>query len=152
MSVEAHGDDTDLAFGFRVLDPGQHPLDVLLGFRAPAAWSGLGVICFGWASPVADGLLDAARHTTRGPRPSEHPDRVRVRVTAGSKRMQGVRVVVSGAGVKKAARSNRQGMATLRINPKRTGLVTITADERNRTVCGPKRIGVVGVFLPPLTG
>ena len=80
------------------------------------------------------------------------PDRVRVRVTAGSKRMQGVRVVVSGAGVKKAARSNRQGMATLRINPNRTGLVTITADERNRTVCGPKRIGVVGVFLPPLTG
>ena len=80
------------------------------------------------------------------------PDRVRVRVTAGPKRMQGVRVVVSGAGVKKAASSNRKGMATLRINPKRTGLITITADERNRTVCGPKRIGVVGVFLPPLTG
>ena len=40
----------------------------------------------------------------------------------------------------------------LRINPRKAGLITITAREPNRSVCGPKRVGVVGVFLPPLTG
>jgi len=81
------------------------------------------------------------------------PDKVVVKVTAGSKRKQGVRVVVSGAGVRKTARSNGKGIAVLRINPKKAGLITITALETNQRVCGPKRIGVVGVFLPPpLTG
>ena len=83
VSVEPDGDPVEpgLAFGFRVLDAGEHPLDVLVGFRAPATWAGLGVVCFGWASPVAPTDLDADRHTTTGPRPSQHPDRRRVRVT-----------------------------------------------------------------------
>ena len=80
------------------------------------------------------------------------PDRVSVRVTAGKKRIKGVKVAIRGAGVKKTKRSNAKGMAILRINPRRAGLITITALETNRKVCGPKRIGVVGVFLPPLTG
>jgi len=80
------------------------------------------------------------------------PDKVSVKVTAGSKRMQGVRVVVSGAGVRKSATSNGKGVAVLRINPKKAGIITITALEPNQKVCGAKRIGVVGVFLPPLTG
>jgi hypothetical protein len=80
-TTEADGDEPAFAFGFRTLDEGQHPLDVLVGFRAPAAWVGLGVICFGWASPVADDDLDAARHTITGRRPSQHPERRRVRVT-----------------------------------------------------------------------
>ena len=79
-------------------------------------------------------------------------DRVSVKVTAGKKRVKGTKVAVFGAGVRKTARSNSNGMAFLRINPKRAGLITITALETNQKVCGPKRIGVVGVFLPPLTG
>jgi hypothetical protein len=70
-----------VTFGFRTLEEGQHPLDLLLGFVAPAPWSGLGVICFGWAAPAAPGDLEAGRHTTSGRRPSTHPGRVRVRVT-----------------------------------------------------------------------
>ncbi|MCI0633519.1 MAG: hypothetical protein L0206_06335, partial [Actinobacteria bacterium] len=80
------------------------------------------------------------------------PDRVRVRVTAGKKRVKGTKVVVFGAGVHKSGRSNGKGMAILRINPRKAGLITITARETNQRVCGPKRIGVVGVFLPPLAG
>ncbi len=80
------------------------------------------------------------------------PDRVTVKVTAGKKRMRGTKVVISGAGVSKSARSNGNGMAVLRVNPRKAGLITITAVETNQRVCGPKRIGVVGVFLPPLTG
>ena len=79
-------------------------------------------------------------------------DRVSVKVTAGKKRVKGTKVAVFGAGVRKTARSNSNGMAFLRINPKKAGLITITALETNQKVCGPKRIGVVGVFLPPLTG
>ena len=80
------------------------------------------------------------------------PDRVTVKVTAGKKRVRGTKVVISGAGVTKSARSNAKGMAMLLVNPRKAGLVTITAVETNQRVCGPKRIGVVGVFLPPLTG
>jgi len=80
------------------------------------------------------------------------PDRVIVKVTAGKKRVRGTKVLVSGAGVTKSGRSNASGIAMLRINPRKAGLITITAIEANQRVCGPKRIGVVGVFLPPLTG
>jgi uncharacterized repeat protein (TIGR01451 family) len=80
------------------------------------------------------------------------PDKVSVKVAAGSKRMRGVKVVVSGAGVRSSAISNAKGVAVLRINPRKAGIVTITALEPNQQVCGTKRIGVLGVFLPPLTG
>ena len=68
------------------------------------------------------------------------------------KRVKGTKVAIFGAGVRKTGRSNPNGMAVIRINPKKAGLITITAIETNQRVCGPKRIGVVGVFLPPLTG
>jgi uncharacterized repeat protein (TIGR01451 family) len=80
------------------------------------------------------------------------PDRVTVRVTAGKRRMRGVKVIVRGSGVRKTATSDNRGVAALRINPRRAGIITITARDPNRDVCGPKRIGVVGVFLPPVTG
>jgi uncharacterized repeat protein (TIGR01451 family) len=80
------------------------------------------------------------------------PDRISVKVTAGKKRTKGVKVVVRGAGVEKTARSNGKGLAVLLINPKKPGLITITARETKQRICGPKRIGVVGVFRPPLTG
>ncbi len=79
-------------------------------------------------------------------------DRLSVKVTAGKKRMRGVTVVVSGAGLKRSALSNGKGVAVLRVNPRKAGIVTITAQEPNQKVCGAKRIGVVGVFLPPVTG
>jgi uncharacterized repeat protein (TIGR01451 family) len=80
------------------------------------------------------------------------PDRVSVKVTAGRTRMHGIRVTVAGAGVRASGRSNGNGMAYIRVNPRRPGLITITARERNRRVCGAKRIGVAGAFRPPLTG
>ena len=73
VSVE-EDEDGVLSFGFRVLGPGEHPLDHLLGFVAPETWSAMGLVCFGWASPPAG---DAS-----GLRPSEHPDRRRVRVVS----------------------------------------------------------------------
>jgi hypothetical protein len=80
------------------------------------------------------------------------PDRITVKVTAGKKRVKGVKVVLAGAGVRKSGTSNGKGVAVLRINPARAGIVTITAREKNQRICGPRRIGVVGVLLPPVTG
>lgn len=61
-------DEADVAeFGIKRLEPGEHPVDVLLGFVAPEEWSVFGTITFGWAAPL-DGL-----------RPSKHPKRSRVR-------------------------------------------------------------------------
>jgi uncharacterized repeat protein (TIGR01451 family) len=81
------------------------------------------------------------------------PDTVKVRVTSGTKRVKGTKVRVFGAGVKKTSKSKANGIATVVINPRRPGVITITAVEtKNRQVCGPRRIGAVGVFLPPLTG
>jgi uncharacterized repeat protein (TIGR01451 family) len=81
------------------------------------------------------------------------PDQLRIKVTAGAKRVKGTKVRVFGAGVKKSTRSNAKGIASMRINPTRPGLITITAREtKQQPVCGPRRIGAVGVFLPPLTG
>ena len=75
-----------------------------------------------------------------------------VKVSAGPKRVKGAKVLVAGSGVRKTGRSNGRGMAVIRVNPRRAGIITITALEAKGGVCGPKRIGVVGVFLPPVTG
>jgi hypothetical protein len=80
------------------------------------------------------------------------PDRITVRVTAGKKRLKGVRVTVRGAGVDKAGTSNRNGLVSLRVNPRKAGIIRVAARETDRELCGPRRIGVVGVFLPPVTG
>ncbi|HEX2428704.1 MAG TPA: hypothetical protein VHI53_12290 [Gaiellaceae bacterium] len=80
------------------------------------------------------------------------PDNVEATVSAGKKRLKGAKVGISGAGVAKTARTNGKGVAVIRINPRKPGIITVTVVESNQHVCGPKRIGVVGVFLPPLTG
>lgn len=77
VSIEPTDDDLGADVAFHVLEEGQHPLDLLLGFDAPASWSALGVVCFGWAAPAVG--LDADRHTS-DVRPSRHPERCRVRV------------------------------------------------------------------------
>ena len=69
VSLEEPDDDGSPAVAFRALEAGEHPLDHLLGFVAPPSWLALGLVCYGWASPPAGGR-----------RPSEHPERRRVRV------------------------------------------------------------------------
>jgi hypothetical protein len=76
-------------------------------------------------------------------------DKVVVRVTSGSERVRGASVLVTGAGIRKAARSNANGIAVLLVNPRKAGVLTVSTLDTRRPICGPKRIGVVGVFLPP---
>jgi uncharacterized repeat protein (TIGR01451 family) len=79
------------------------------------------------------------------------PDVISVKVTAGKKRVQGVKVLVTAPGVRATARTKANGVALIRVNVKSPGLMRISTLSKQRS-CGPKRIGVVGIFLPPVTG
>ena len=79
------------------------------------------------------------------------PDRVVAKVRAANKAKTGATVLVKGQGIRKSGRTNNKGVAVVTINPRTPGLITVTTIDAQKS-CGPKRIGVVGVFLPPLTG
>ena len=76
---------------------------------------------------------------------------ISVRVTAGKKAAKGVKVLVTGKGLRKTARTNNRGIALVKVNLSNPGLIRVTTLSKQES-CGAKRIGVVGIFLPPVTG
>jgi hypothetical protein len=78
------------------------------------------------------------------------PDRVAVRVTADKKNVEGVKVLVTAKGIHATARTNARGVAVIYVNVSSPGIMKISI--LGRKACSSKRIGVVGIFLPPLTG
>jgi uncharacterized repeat protein (TIGR01451 family) len=73
-----------------------------------------------------------------------------VRVKNRARPVKGAKVVVRGAGVATSGRTNASGKARIAVTPKRPGIVVVSV--RQKLACGAKRIGVVGVFEPPVTG
>jgi hypothetical protein len=65
------------------------------------------------------------------------PDTLRIKVTARGNPVPGVRVQVRGVGVRKTGRTNRKGIAVLRINPQRRGSITITVLDTEDACAGP---------------
>ncbi len=65
------GDSLELG----LLDLDDHPATYLLGFTAPPSWRVLGVVCTGFAGPMAAPGEEQVR-------PSAHPDAIRVRVVS----------------------------------------------------------------------
>ena len=84
------------------------------------------------------------------------PDAISVKVTAGKKAVRGVKVLVTAPGVRATGRTNANGVVVIKVNVRKAGVMTISTPGRKPASksagCGPKRIGVVGIFLPPLTG
>jgi len=73
---------------------------------------------------------------------------VRVLVTEGRRGVRGVRILVKGPGLHKAATTDRRGRVAISVRPPRAGIVVIRmTNQPNR--CSTRRIGVVGVFQPP---
>jgi Domain of unknown function DUF11 len=66
------------------------------------------------------------------------------------KAVKGAKVRVRGAGILKSGRTNARGKAHITVRPVRPGIVIVSVPQK--LVCGSKRIGVVGVFEPPVTG
>lgn len=77
-------------------------------------------------------------------------DAITVKVTAGKKRAPGVVVLVTGKDIRKTARTDRRGIAVVTVNVKSPGLLRITTPQKS--YCGARQIGVVGIFTPPVTG
>ncbi|HEX7166333.1 MAG TPA: hypothetical protein VF230_05060 [Acidimicrobiales bacterium] len=67
VRVERRVDD-EFELGMLDLPYGSHPISELLGFVAPPSWEAIGLVTYGWGAP-ADRV-----------RPSEHPERRRVRL------------------------------------------------------------------------
>ena len=79
-------------------------------------------------------------------------DTVVVRVTAGGKAVAGAKVMLEGSGIHQSGRSNAKGIVTFTVNPAKAGILTISTPETRHACGSSRRIGVAGVFLPPVTG
>jgi uncharacterized repeat protein (TIGR01451 family) len=75
---------------------------------------------------------------------------VHVTVRQLGKGMSGVRVVIVGKGTRKAAVTNSRGVATFVIKSSRPGILQVRVPTH--ATCRKQRIGVIGVFTPPVTG
>jgi uncharacterized repeat protein (TIGR01451 family) len=71
-------------------------------------------------------------------------------VRAGGKPVAGARVDVVGPKLRLAARTNAKGVARFVVRPGTAGLIQIRIT--NKKACNTQRIGVIGVFEPPVTG
>jgi uncharacterized repeat protein (TIGR01451 family) len=66
------------------------------------------------------------------------------------KAVKGAKVLVRGPGFAKSGRTNAGGVARITVTPLRPGITVVSVQQK--LTCGTKRIGVVGVFEPPVTG
>jgi hypothetical protein len=78
------------------------------------------------------------------------PTTISVKVTASKKAVKGVKVLVTGQGIRATARTNSSGMVFIKVNTSAPGLLRVTTVSRK--ACGARQIGIVGIFLPPVTG
>ncbi len=79
-----------------------------------------------------------------------HRTIVRVTVREAGKPVAGVQVVISGRGMTKRARTSKVGVARFVITAGRPGILQIRVPTH--ATCNRQRIGVLGVFTPPVTG
>jgi hypothetical protein len=75
---------------------------------------------------------------------------VRVRVREAGTPVKSVRVVVTGRGVTKRAITNASGVARFVIIGRSPGILQVRVPAH--ATCRTQRIGVLGVFTPPVTG
>jgi uncharacterized repeat protein (TIGR01451 family) len=77
--------------------------------------------------------------------------RLAVRVTQAGRGVLGAKVRLKGPGVDKTVRSARNGWAITRVNAAKPGILVVRLASPKSCTPG-KRVGVVGVFQPPVTG
>jgi hypothetical protein len=72
------------------------------------------------------------------------------KVTRSRNPVKGVKVRFTGAGVSLAALTNGKGVARVGVKTTKAGIIRVRIT--NAKACNTARIGVVGVFQPPVTG
>jgi uncharacterized repeat protein (TIGR01451 family) len=76
--------------------------------------------------------------------------KITVKVTKGKKAVAGATVKITGAGITKTVKTGKNGKATVTFKPSKPGIIRITIQDAK--ACNTQRIGVVGVYEPPVTG
>jgi uncharacterized repeat protein (TIGR01451 family) len=74
---------------------------------------------------------------------------VKLKVTQGTKRVV-ARIKLTGPGFSKTVRTGKNGLVTVSLKPSKAGIVKVQIVGTK--ACNTQRLGVVGVFEPPLTG
>jgi uncharacterized repeat protein (TIGR01451 family) len=77
---------------------------------------------------------------------------IRVSVTKGGskKGVTGASVQITGPGINKKMTVGKNGKAVVTVKPSKPGIIRV--EVRNAKACNTQRIGVVGVYEPPVTG
>ena len=73
-----------------------------------------------------------------------------VKVTKGEKAVGGAKVKITGAGITKTVKTGKNGKVVVTIKPSKPGIIKLAI--QGAKTCNTQRIGVVGVFEPPVTG
>ena len=71
-------------------------------------------------------------------------------MTKGTKGITGARIKLTGPGVSKTVRTGKNGLVVVSFLPSKPGIVKVQIVGAK--ACNSQRLGVVGVFEPPLTG
>ena len=79
-----------------------------------------------------------------------HKQTIRAVVRAGRKAVVGAKVHVIGAKVKVTGKTDAKGVASIPVRPSQAGIIQVRIT--NKKACNTQRVGVVGVFQPPVTG
>jgi hypothetical protein len=75
---------------------------------------------------------------------------IKLKVTKGSKGFAGAKIKLSGPGISKSVRTGKNGLASVSIKPTKPGIIKV--EIVGAKACNTQRLGVIGVFEPPVTG
>jgi uncharacterized repeat protein (TIGR01451 family) len=76
---------------------------------------------------------------------------LKIKVTRGGKAVKGIHVRIKGAGINiRTAASSQKGAIKQTVKLKKSGVLVFSPIASKR--CNAKRVGVTGVFTPPVTG
>ena len=76
--------------------------------------------------------------------------KISVKVTKGKKPVAGAKVKITGPGIDKTVKTGKNGKVTVTVKPGKPGIIRVAI--QGAKTCNTQRIGVVGVYEPPVTG
>jgi len=76
--------------------------------------------------------------------------KISVKITQVNKGVAGTTVKIMGPGISKTVKSGKNGKVVVTVKPTTPGIITV--EILNKKSCNTQRIGVVGVYEPPVTG
>ena len=76
--------------------------------------------------------------------------KINVKVTKGKKPVAGAVVKITGPGIAKTVKTGKNGKVTVTFKPSKPGIIKVAI--QGAKACNTQRIGVVGVYEPPVTG